>query len=333
MENTTNTTAPLQLPQGLALILVTLAGAFIPLSFAPFNIWPLAIVAIALFASLIKAQKLKTVFCYSWLFGTGLFAAGVHWIFVSIHNFGGATALLAGAMVLIFAIFMGLIFALPFYIFGRWFSRHMLALFVALPACWLLGEWMRTWFLTGFPWLFVGYAHIDTWLAGWAPVIGVIGTGLIPVLSGCLIAELYFHWKQTSVQKMSRSLIIASFITASLWGTGALLKTITWALPSEHAISVGLVQPNLDQSVKLSWHKESVVAALDQLRDMSEELWGNDWVVWPEAAIPAELTYHKALPFLEEMNTKAAQTHTALFTGVLFDEAPSASNGLEKINY
>jgi apolipoprotein N-acyltransferase len=32
------------------------------------------------------------------------------------------------------------------------------------------------------------------------------------------------------------------------------------------------------------------------------------------------LTYHTALPFLEEMNSKAAQHQAALFTGVIFDD-------------
>jgi apolipoprotein N-acyltransferase len=320
----------LQLPNSLALLLAFLAGALITLSFAPFKLWPLALPAIAIFALLIREQRLKQVLLRSWAFGTGLFAAGVHWIFVSIHNFGSASPLLAGFLVFIFACFMGLLFAVPFYIFGRWFSRHALALIVALPACWLLGEWMRTWFLTGFPWLFIGYGHVDTWLAGWAPVIGVIGTGFIVVLTACLGAEWLWQIKQSL---KPRALIITSIFTLGLWAAGPGLNTVTWAQPSAEAINVGIVQPNLDQSIKLSWSQYSVTGALDQLRDMSEELWGNDWVIWPEAAIPTELTYHTALPFLEEMNTKAAQTHTALFTGVIFDERPSTINGLQKTNY
>jgi apolipoprotein N-acyltransferase len=320
----------LALKPSLAMLLAALAGASITLSFAPFKLWAIALPAIALFALLLKAQNLKQVMLRSWAFGSGLFIAGVHWIFVSIHSFGGASPLLAGLLVVIFACFMGLLFSLPFYVFGRWFSRHRLALILALPACWLMGEWMRTWFLTGFPWLFIGYAHIDTWLAGWAPVLGVIGTGFIMVLSACLCAEWLWHIKQPL---KARGLIVTSLFTLGLWVAGAGLNTVTWAQPSAKAISVGMVQPNLDQGMKLGWSDHTVAAALAQLRDMSEELWGNDWVVWPEAAIPTELTYHTALPFLEELNTKAAQTKTALFTGVIFDEAPSAANGLEKTNY
>ncbi|MGV8294118.1 hypothetical protein ACV36C_35210 [Pseudomonas aeruginosa] len=31
-----------------------------------------------------------------------------------------------------------------------------MALWPGLPAAWVLSEWMRTWFFTGFPWLFIG---------------------------------------------------------------------------------------------------------------------------------------------------------------------------------
>ena len=53
---------------------------------------------------------------------------------------------------------------------------------LVLPAAWVLVEWWRGWFLTGFPWLSLGYSQTDTWLAGLAPVGGV------PLVSLSLLA-------------------------------------------------------------------------------------------------------------------------------------------------
>lgn len=320
MIETKNPTAKLQnllasLPSWFALLIIGLAGALITLSFAPFNIWPLGILGLIVFALLLKDQPLNIVMWRSFAFGVGYYAAGIHWIYVSIHNFGGASLLFASFLVLIFACFMAAIFILPFYVFGRWFNAHKFSVMIALPACWLLGEWIRTWFLTGFPWLFIGYGHINTWLAGWAPVIGVLGVSALVMFTATVIAEWLLQ------QKKSPGLLIASICCVWFWFTGAGLTTITWAEPDKKAISVAMVQPNIDQSTKLRWSQTSVEASLDQLRNLSEELWPtNDWIIWPEAAIPTVLTYQSALPFLEEMNLKAAQNNAALFTGVIFDD-------------
>jgi apolipoprotein N-acyltransferase len=70
----------------------------------------------------------------------------------------------------------------------------------------------------------------------------------------------------------------------------------------------------------LNWSEESVYQSLDQLREQSKDLWKNNWVIWPEAAIPTALTFHSALPFLEEMNSLASENQAALFTGVIYDD-------------
>jgi len=309
----------LNIPKPIALLIALLSGALITLSFSPFNIWPLTIISLITFALLIKEQSLSTILWRSLAFGVGFYSAGTHWIYVSIHNFGGASPLFAGFLVVIFACFMSAIFIVPFYIYGRWFNRNTFSLLIALPALWLLGEWMRTWFLTGFPWLFLGYSHLHTPLAGWAPIGGVISIGFILVLTAGVIAEWIWCYKSESSKKTA--LIIASSCCAFFWLVGAGLKTITWAEPDAVPIKIGMVQPNIDQSIKLSFNNDTTIAALDQLRDLSTDLWTNDWVVWPEAAIPTSLTYHEALPFLEEMNTKAAEHDTALFTGVIYGDS------------
>lgn len=308
----------LNLSLPIALLIALISGALISLSFAPFFIWPIAFVGLTAFALLLKEQSLKTILVRCFMFGVGFYGAGIHWVYVSIHNFGGASPLLAGFLVVVFACFLAIVFTAPFYIFARWFNRHLLGLIIALPACWLLGEWIRTWLLTGFPWLFLGYAHISSPLAGWAPVTGVMGISFIILLTAAVLAEWIWRIKNTSTKR--GALITASAICATLWIAGAVLKNMTWAEPDAEPIKIGMVQPNVDQGIKLSFNENSTIAALDQLRELSSDLWTNDWVVWPEAAIPTSLTYHDALPFLEEMNTKASENDVALFTGVIYED-------------
>lgn len=299
-----------QLPPRLACLVALAAGALMPLSLAPLSLWPLGIVSLAVLGLMLEQQPLAQVFKRSFCFGLGLYAVGVSWIYVSIHNFGGASALLAGFLTLVFVAFMALMFSLPFYVYGRWFSRHKFSLLLAFPACWLLGECFRYWFMTGFPWLYVGYGHLASPLAGWAPVIGVIGVGFITALTAGVLAQWVWRFR-TNRCRMGATIIVLVF-----WALGAGLYQVSWTQIGDEPISVAMVQPNISQDKK--WQAETVEPTLALLRDLSEDLWQHDWVIWPEAAIP--LTYHQALPFLDEVNQLASDTGTGLMTGIIYDD-------------
>ena len=122
-------------------------------------------------------------------FGLGKYGVGVSWVYVSIHQYGGASPVLAGLLVAAFVAFMAL-FCLPI----GWFfgalkrSRERLGrglLGIGFIVSWLLMEWLLTWFLTGFPWLFAGHAMLGTPLQGFAPVFGVLGVSLLAYWVAC----------------------------------------------------------------------------------------------------------------------------------------------------
>jgi apolipoprotein N-acyltransferase len=303
-------------------LLLLLSGAAITLSFAPFNIWPISLISLTIFALQLKNETLSVCLKRSFIFGLGLYLGGVHWVYVSVHNFGGASVFLAALIVLIFALFLAFVFSLPFYILGKWFRDHPLNLIIVLPACWLLGEWLRSWLLTGFPWLYLGYGHLETWLSGWAAIGGVMSISFILVITAGVIAECILFFKKESSLSPSKTGIISSVVIVfGFWIAGYFLQNIVWAKPENTPITVGMVQPNLSQDIKLNWSEESVYQSLDQLREQSKDLWKNDWVIWPEAAIPTALTFHTALPFLEEVNSIASDNQASLFTGVIYDDA------------
>jgi apolipoprotein N-acyltransferase len=299
-----------QLPKWLQLTISLLAGCLVPLSFAPFNIWPLGIVALTIFALLINEQSAKTVWWRAWCFGVGMYGIGVSWVYVSISGFGGAPVPLAAFLVMVFVFSMAAVFGLPFYAFGRWFSRHPLGLLVAFPAIWLLGEWLRTWLLTGFPWLFIGYADLTNWLSGWAPVVGVMGLSLLSAFTASTLAWLIYQPTKT------RNLLLSGFAILVIWGSGFALQKIEWTQVSTTPTSIAIVQPNINQEDK--WQEDSRVTNMNLLRTTTEPLWGHNIIIWPEAAITD--IYSHVLPFLNEMNNKAADAKSGLITGIIFDD-------------
>lgn len=300
----------IQLPNWIQLTIALLAGSLVPLSFAPFNMWPLAIVALSIFALLINEQSLKKVLWRAWVFGVGMYGVGVSWVYVSISGFGGAPVPLAAFLVIGFVFFMATVFSLPFYIFGRWFSRHSLSLIIAFPAAWLLGEWLRTWLLTGFPWLLIGYGDLTNWISGWAPVIGVMGLSLISALTAGLIAQIIYR------PTKSRGLIVSTSTVVVIWGAGFALQKVEWTQLSPTPTSIAIVQPNINQEDK--WQTDFRDATTDLLRTKTEPLWGHKIIIWPEAAITQ--LYSEALPFLNEINRKASDSESGLITGIIFDD-------------
>ncbi|MEH6502162.1 MAG: apolipoprotein N-acyltransferase, partial [Pseudoalteromonas distincta] len=156
-----------------------------PLAFAPFGWAWLAVVALAALFVLTAQPSKRQALWSAYFFGLGYFGVGVSWVFVSISQYGNGPVV----GMLATAAFVSLLALFPWgvaYLVRRLHPEmDATALWLGLPATWVLSEWMRTWFLTGFPWLFVGYSQTDTTLATIAPVFGVLGVSfLVALLAG-----------------------------------------------------------------------------------------------------------------------------------------------------
>ena len=81
-------------------LLALVAGTLTTLSLAPFDIWPLALLSVALLYLGLRETAAKQAAQRGWCYGFGLFASGVSWVYVSIHDFGAASPALAGLLTL-----------------------------------------------------------------------------------------------------------------------------------------------------------------------------------------------------------------------------------------
>lgn len=303
-------------------LIAALSGALITLSLAPFDIWPLGIAALVLLHLLLERLAPGQAAMRGWWFGAGLFVSGGSWLYVSIHDFGGAPVPLATLLAGGFCLLLALMQALLGYGYARWLRERPAGRWLGFAAWWVLWEWVRYWLLTGFPWLYVGYAHLGTPLGGWAPVAGIYAIGLGVALSAAALALL--------AQRRPARLPLA--IAAALWLGGALLQQVAWTRPTGQPLTVALVQANIPQSVK--WDPAAFRETLDIYRDLSAPLWrDHDVVFWPEAAIPA--FYDRVQNYFDSQAALAAQHGHALISGVpslgpettLYNSAIALGNG------
>src|SRR5271166_3536990 len=149
-------------------------GASLNLSFAPFAWWPVGILAPAMLFALVRGLPPRRAAAAGAAFGAGLFSFGTYWLYTCIHSFGLApiwlTLFLQVALVAIMASYSAL---LCFVANRFWLKGGATRDWLVLPALWVVLEWLRGWLFSGFPWLSIGYAFIDSPLAGWAPLLGV----------------------------------------------------------------------------------------------------------------------------------------------------------------
>lgn len=284
-------------------------GLLTPLSFAPFGLWPVALLTAGLAAELLREHTAKRTAWLAWCFGFGLWVYGSSWLYVSIHDYGYTPPWLAIPMVGALSAVMALFFALLGFLYGRF--RLYRAAVLTLPALWVAGEWLRSWVLTGFPWLFTGYAFIDTPLAGFAPVLGIFGVSLIAIFS----AQAVFR---TLADKKQWPLLA---VAGLFWLGGFGLQHVSWTQPTGDSLSVSIVQGDIPQESK--WQLEWRDKTIEIYRELSKNEWGQDLVIWPEAAIP--MFYHEAIDVLTEMQDRALTGHSAFVTGIPYMEVDEAA--------
>lgn len=280
------------------------------LAIPPYGWWWLSVISLAILAfNLHQQTRKKALFIHAFLFALGFLGSGISWVFVSIYEFGATSLWLALVMTAMFVAFNALAFALPFCGLAYFNNNHW-RLLLGFPLFWVLSEWIRSWVFTGFPWLYLGYAHIDTVLVGWAPVGGVFFVSLI---ASFYAATLCFICLPSIEPKLKFFSVMA---VVMFWAEGKALTSFEWTQPAGEAISIGIVQPNIPQELK--WKPDYRQPTLDILSALSDEVWQQDLVLWPEAAIPA--LYHDSTELLDALHERALSNNTSFLTGILYDD-------------
>ena len=296
----------MQIPDRLKLFIAVSAGAALPLAFAPFNFFWLAPICYAALLRVWGGASPGHAFWLGFAFGAASFFGGVHWVYISIHDYGEAPIILAliltGGMVGLLACYAGLVG----WVAARWFSTvgpwAWLGIF---PALWVFLEWCRGWFLSGFGWLSAGYSQTDSWLMGYAPVVGLYGISWIVLLTAGAILTL--------LGTTGRRRFQALLLIIVLWGSGLVSGNHRWTQPRENVLNVALVQGAISQDLK--WRPEQLTPTLDLYRRLTEQTEGSELIIWPEAAVPA--LYGQVTDYLEEIRMAAAERKATVMLGIL----------------
>ena len=286
------------------------------LAFAPFSLSPIAILSLALLFGLWQSATPRQAFKQGWLFGLGFMGFGVSWLHISIDQFGGVGLPLAILITLLFITVIALFFGLAGWLGTQLRCKNEIAnLIIIFPAVWTLFEWVRGWFLTGFPWLSMGYSQLDTSLQGIAPLLGVFGVSWMVALIAGLIALTFTQLLTSPVfqpKTLLKPLLNISGIII-IWTAANLLDDHLWTKPAGEPIKATLIQGNIPQELK--WEPNQFGPTMRLYMDLTRDNWDSDLIIWPETAIPA--FYHRVKDNLLDPLAAEAQSHnTDLLVGI-----------------
>jgi apolipoprotein N-acyltransferase len=292
----------------LAPVILMIAGALQTLTFAPFYLWwlgPVSVVLILLVTLPLASEKL---FRAGWFTGFGLFGSGASWVYISISQYGNTDIPVAILLTVLFVAGLALFHGLAFWFWGKLAKHNPVRRLILFPAIWILGDWLRGWLLTGFPWLYLGTAHTDGPLAGLAPLIGVHGVTLWIVVTG---AGIYGIWWLIAGLRYYGAAAITAAIVLSPWLAAPALNNLNWTQLSTRPVSFAAMQGNIPQHIK--WDPKFLEQQIVTYLGMTENDWDTDLILWPETAIP--IPQDQAGKVIEYINQQLGDNST-LITGI-----------------
>ncbi|NLF30114.1 MAG: apolipoprotein N-acyltransferase [Planctomycetes bacterium] len=247
------------------------------LCFAPLDAAALAYVILAPWAVAVAAGPGRTALWAGWLTGLAAAMIGLYWLtWVTVIGYLGTALVVSG-----------------FWLIGAWFVRRAAAarlpLVLVLPVVWVALEFGRAWFLSGFPWFFLGHSQYR-WvrLIQVADATGVYGITFVVAMANGLVADAALALRHGLGGR--RRVVAGTVATAVLMA--ALLAYGTFRLDqARRTTTPGPTVAVVQTAVPIDLYTGRAVEPepwLDELIALSEPLAEGpavDLVVWPETVL------------------------------------------------
>ncbi len=255
-----------------------LAGVASATGFAPLGLWPVTVVCVAILMMLVAAAPTwRAAFGRGWCFGVGHFTLGMNWIAHAFvyqdampHWLGYVAVFMLSLYLAVYPAVAGLLA----WVAGS-HGRSQGTFPLAFAAAWIVTEYARATFFTGFAWNPLGVALVP---AGSLPMaatfVGTYGLSAIIVLTAGALVLL------VKGVRWPAAIALPLLVAAAL-----LPKAIDLSASTAEAPLLRIVQHNTSQAERHdSNHDELSVQALERLTGPP----GNEprLVLWPEAAVP-----------------------------------------------
>lgn len=266
--------------------LAVLTGLLLTASFPQMDWGFVAWIAFVPLFFAIKDKGPSTGFMLGLVAGLVHYGTLLYWIAGVTYYYGRLPLALCIVVLLLLALYLSLYPGL-FAMFINRLSARALPYYLAAPFVWVALEYVKSFFLSGFPWENLGYSQ-HNWLRliQISDIFGVYGLSAILIaVNGAFFEGSYvfsagqgFAWKPL----LGVTLVLTGVLTYGTWR----IDHVDRAVEDAPKRTIGLIQGNVDQSLKWlpSFQQETLrrygalsAAALEKKPDL---------IVWPETALP-----------------------------------------------
>jgi len=287
-------------------IIAAFLGLLFSLGFAPNDLWFVSIFSITCLHFLIQETNKKELFCIGYSFGLGLWSLGISWMYVSIYFYGNLSFTISIFLTLIFIGILSIYSGVTLFLYHYLRSSSLISILFSLPIAWIIVEYLRTIFFTGFPWLISGTMLADTILDGWTPIIGAQGNSFLLLVLSSLLFLFISEFKKYKTALLSGSFIFLLLIS------GFSLKNIEWT-SLEDSIIASVMQTNLDLDDK--WSAKGVKETKNMMQMALDNAEEGEIIVFPETALIFSESEIK--DWLDYIKLKAELKEVTLITGII----------------
>jgi len=289
------------------------SGALSALAFAPYEIFPLYLLAVAVLVLLIdgaeeRKRRLRSAFWVGWCWAFGQFLVGLYWVAYAFLVEADAHAWQIPFVEFFLPGGLALFIAVACAVAARFWKPGAPRIF-ALAIAYGIAEWVRGHIFTGFPWNLPAYS--------WGASLGVLqttalfgsyGLSLLTILFGASLAQL------TAREARAWHLPAALTILFALFWIGGDIRLAVTHPGDVPGVRLRLVQPNVPQREKISrryWTRNWQELVNLSLTRTSKP---PTIIVWPEAAPPYVFTRSQGAM---EQVAQLTGTNRILMTGAL----------------
>ncbi|HVN23714.1 MAG TPA: apolipoprotein N-acyltransferase [Syntrophorhabdales bacterium] len=243
----------------------------------PISLFPLAYVALVPLLFSLEKSKPRDNFLAGFITGIMAYAGLVYWVVIAMNTYGGISIPLAILILALLVLYLALYLGLITWLCPLAETAARVPLYLSVPLLWVICEYWRGWFLTGFPWSYL--AHSQHNFLPMIQIASLTGTYFISFLiAGVNVVIFSFLRRKPAPALFTGSLAV--LIVASL-----LFGYVRLQDQPEGALKTAIIQGNILQDVK--WDEPFKLKTVDIYARLTlKEAHGADLIVWPETAMP-----------------------------------------------